>query len=67
MPILSLSICIRKTVGGLKLEDLPGLEALQIPGVMLSSIFIILQLTIIVLDDDSSIAGWASISLTNKI
>ena len=30
-----LSVCIRKSVGGLKLEDLPGLEALQIPGVIL--------------------------------
>jgi len=27
-------ISVRKRVGGLKLEDLPGLEALQIPGVV---------------------------------
>ena len=26
-------VSVRKRVGGLKLEDLPGLEALQIPGV----------------------------------
>lgn len=63
MPTLSFSICIRKKVGGLKLYDLPGLEALQIPGVMLGSIFIILQLTILVLDDDGLIAGWTSISV----
>ena len=27
-------ISVRKRVGGLKLDDLPGLEALQIPGVV---------------------------------
>lgn len=32
MSILSQYKCSRKRVGGLKLEDLPGLEALQIPG-----------------------------------
>jgi hypothetical protein len=26
-------VSVRKRVGGLKLEDLPGLDALQIPGV----------------------------------
>lgn len=44
MPTLSFSICIRKKVGGLKLGDLPGLEALQIPGVMLGSIFFYLAI-----------------------
>lgn len=29
-------ISIRKRVGGLKLEDLPGLDTLQIPGVALN-------------------------------
>lgn len=29
-----LLVCARKRVGGLKLEDLPGLEALQVPGVI---------------------------------
>ena len=28
-------VCVRKRVGGLKLDDLPGLEALQVPGVIL--------------------------------
>lgn len=29
-------LCTRKRVGGLKLEELPGLEALQTPGMMLN-------------------------------
>lgn len=47
MYILWLAVCIRKRVGGLKLEDLPGLEALQIPGVIL--IILIFQNLLIII------------------
>lgn len=34
---LHVGVCVRKRVGGLKLEDLPGMEALQVPGVILNN------------------------------
>lgn len=40
-----ISLYLRKRVGGLKLEELPGLEALQIPGVnMIMPIAVVLSI-----------------------
>lgn len=37
--ISAIFVSIRKRVGGLKLEELPGLEALRVPGMWMYSCF----------------------------